>query len=92
MAIWLKHNGDTTLLYPKAGLGMPFSIDELQTAVQGSIESLPYKHEGKIVGYLVHNPDGRGTFPRNEDISMHLGLAIYGDALVCSPTELGKEN
>lgn len=83
MAQLYKTNKDILSVEPKDG--KIFSLEELQSFVNGYIEIIMIGYEK----FMIINEEGCiNGMPLNENASSLVGGFIFGDVLICKPSEI----
>lgn len=85
MATLIKTDGTLTVVHPKAGIGNPFTLEELQGYVGGLIE-LIYPPDGKIG--IVNEEGLLLGLDYNLRASLATGYDLVGDVLICEDSEI----
>lgn len=85
MATLIKTDGTLTIVHPKAGIGKPFTLEELRGYVGGYIEII-YPKDGTLG---VVNEEGLLlNLKPNLRASLATGYSLVGDVLLCDNGEI----
>lgn len=97
MAVLVRADGTAAIVYPRAGDGAAFTLEELQAHVGGYIEIVPWPrvHGRKALYglFLLADEEGKLTGkPRNEAATRLIDgeQEIVGDVLLLTPREFGE--
>ena len=85
MATLITPDGTLKVIHPKAGIGKPFTLEELKSIVEGYIEIL-HLTDGRIA---VVNENGKLIgLQCNPRASLTTGYHLVGNVLLCETAEL----